>query len=120
MARSDFMAQLKALGYKVEDRGEGKVCFPFTVPLGKHAGKETMLGFVVQDDFPLNPPGGPHFSPYLLPINTNGGPHPLASIHPSPFGEGWQYWSRPLQHWGKTKKTVKDVLAHILRLLETL
>jgi len=120
MARSDFIIELQALGYTVEDRGDGRLCFPFTVPVGKCTGQAVLLGFLVQDDFPLAPPGGPHFSPHLLPINTNGGEHPLASVHPSPFGESWQYWSRPMHHWGQTKKKAKDVLAHVLRLLETL
>lgn len=115
-----FAAQLAELGYRVEDRGDGKVCFPYTIPVGKYAGKEVMLGFVVPLDFPLTPPGGPHFAPHLLPISQTSGVHPSAGIHPSPFGEGWQYWSRPLQHWNSTKKTVSVVMAHVLHLLETL
>lgn len=120
MGRQRFLEELKALGYAPQDHGDGKISFPFSVPVGKHSGKQVTLGFVVGDDFPLNPPGGPHFSPYLLPINTNGGEHPFASIHPSPFGDGWQYWSRPARHWQQTKKRVQDLIAHVLRLLETL
>lgn len=120
MGRQQFIDGLKSLGYAPEDRGDGKVCFPFAIPLGKQAGQEVMLGYQVADDWPLNPPGGPHFSPHLLPINTTGGDHPFASIHQSPFGDGWQYWSRPIRHWNATKKRVQDVIAHVLRLLETL
>ncbi len=120
MGRQQFIDDLKTLGYEVEDRGDGKICFPFSVPVGKHVGTEVMLGYQVGEDWPLNSPGGPHFSPHLLPINTNGGSHPSASVHPSPFGDGWQYWSRPIAHWQRTKKRVQDVIAHVLHLLETL
>jgi hypothetical protein len=120
VSRQQFVDELKVLGYAPEDRGDGRICFPFSIPVGRHAGRDVMLGFVVGDDFPLNSPGGPHFSPHLLPINTNGGAHPYASVHQSPFGEGWQYWSRPIAHWQQTKKRVLDVVAHVLRLLETL
>jgi len=120
MSRADFLTQLGTMGHNVEDRGDGRLCFPFTVPVGKLIGTEVMLGFIVHDDFPANPPGGPHFSPCLLPANSTPGSHPNAGVHPSPFGEGWQYWSRPLGHWSKTNRTVKDVLAHVYHLLESL
>ena len=47
MAAQDFIQQLRDLGYKVAEKGEGRVVFPYTVPVGKFEGKEIMLGFIV-------------------------------------------------------------------------
>ena len=120
MSRQTFIDELRALGHEPIDKGEGKICFPFLIAVGPRAPRTVQLGYLVNDDFPLNPPGGPHFSETLMPINTNGGDHPYASIHASPFGEGWQYWSRPIPHWQQTRRRVSDVLAHVHRLLDTL
>lgn len=121
MSRQTFIDEVTALGYAPEDFGEGKICFPFPIHVGPRAGRDARLGFVIGDDYPLNPPGGPHFSAMLMPINTSGGEHPHASIHPSPaFGEGWQYWSRPISHWNTTKRRASDIIAHVNHLLETL
>ena len=120
MARSDFIDQLKELGYEVTDHGDGKVSVPYAIPLGKFADQQIRLGFVIPQDFNLTPPTGPHISPKLLPANPSAGPHPLHGIQDkSPFGLEWQYWSRPLQHWAQTKRTVKDVLAHVKHLFDT-
>ncbi len=57
MARKDFIDQLRALGYDPQEFGDNKVAFLYTIPVGKFGGKEIMLGFVVGEDFNLNPPG---------------------------------------------------------------
>ncbi len=118
MAASDFVEQLKALGVEVQDHGEGKVSIPFTIPSGRFAEKSIRLGFVIPPDFNLTPPSGPHITPELLP-RLAGGTHPSGGIHESEFGTEWQYWSRPMHHWAQTKRTVKDVLAHVRHLLDT-
>ena len=121
MAQSDFIDQLRALGLEVQDAGDGKICVPYVVPLGPRRGTAVTLGFPNFTDFPANPPACLHISPRLLAINTAGGAHPNASIHPSPsFGQDWQYWSRPIRHWASTKRTARDVLAHINHLFDTL
>lgn len=120
MGRQSFIDEVTALGYLPEHLGEGKICFPFPIMIGPKAGKNVRLGLEIAEDYPLNPPGGPHFSETLMPINTSGGSHPYASIHPSSFGEGWQYWSRPMHHWTRTKRRASDIIAHVNRLLETL
>ncbi len=121
MGCQKFIDEVTALGYVTTDLGEGKIYFPFPIFVGPRAGVDVKLGLEIGDDYPLNPPGGPHFSIALMPINTNGGEHPYASIHPSgPFGPGWQYWSRPLRHWLQTRQRASDIIAHINRLLETL
>ena len=52
---------------------EGKLVFPYTIEVGRFAEQQIRLGFQVAEDFPMNPPSGPHVSPRLLPINTSGG-----------------------------------------------
>lgn len=118
MAKSDFIDQLKGLGYELQDHGEGKMSFPYLVPCGKFEGQSIRLGFVVPEDFNITPPSGPHISPEILP-RKDGGAHPDGAVTASPFGEGWQYWSRPLSHWAQTKRTVKDVMAHVRHLFDT-
>ncbi len=118
MARSDFVEQLKALGYEVQDHKDGKVSIPYKILSGKFMGKEIRLGFVIPEDFNLTPPSGPHLTPELLP-RVSGGTHPSGGIADSPFGGEWQYWSRPLSHWAQTKRTVKDLLAHVRHLFDT-
>jgi hypothetical protein len=118
MASSDFVDQLKALGYEVQDHGDNKVSIPYTIPCGTFGDRTIRLGFLIPPDFNVTPPSGPHINPELLP-RKSGGSHPDGGIHDSPFGAGWQYWSRPLQHWASTKRRVKDVLAHVRHLFDT-
>lgn len=119
MALSDFADQLRALNYEVTDHGDGKVSFPWVIPVGRFAGKEIRLGFLVPSDFNLSSPSGPHVTPELLPRNAQGTNHPNEGIHASGFGPDWQYWSRPLPHWTSTERTVKDVMAHVRHLFDT-
>lgn len=119
MGRQDFINGLRALGFQVQDHGDGRVSFPYPVPVGRFIGQTIKLGFLVNDDFPANPPGGPHISPRLLPIRS-GGEHPTGQVHPSPsFGEDWEYWSRPYNVWHNTDRTVKFYMAHIRHLFVT-
>ncbi len=118
MARADFMLQLQALGYDVEDKGSNFYAFRYRIPVGKMMGKEVGLAFEVADDFPLNPPGGPHVSPKVHP-NLSGGAHPTGGIHDSILGLEWQYWSRPFKEWSKTNRSVKAYMAHIRHLFDT-
>jgi len=119
MSRADFIEQLKALVGEVEDFSDGRVAFPYTILSGSFAGKQIKLGFQVPEDFSVTPPSGPHISPRLLP-NQSGGEHPRGGIHDSPaFGPDWHYWSRPIPNWTSTKRTVKDVLAHVRHLFDT-
>jgi hypothetical protein len=120
MAAQDFIDQLRQLGYVVIERGGDRIEFVYKVETGKFAGQIIQLGFEVPGDFPLTPPSGPHLSPRLLPITNGGGSHPTGAIHPSNnFGPEWEYWSRPLKHWAETKRTVRDVLAHVRHLFDT-
>ena len=121
MARADFIKQLKDLGYEPRDLGDNKLAFDYIILVGKFIGQQIQLGFVVGNDFPSIPPSGPHITPHLLPIKTNGKQHPSDGIHPgrNGFGTKWQYWSRPFPKWKETDKTVKTYLAFINHLFET-
>jgi hypothetical protein len=119
MGKNTFIEGLKALGYKVTDLGDDRIWFPYIIPSGRFADKEIKLGFAVPGDFPVSPPTGPHISPMLRPKNTEVKTHPEGGIHDSPFGTEWQYWSRPLNHWGETSRTARDVMAHVRHLFDT-
>src|SRR5687768_13806511 len=118
MGRADFISQLTALGYAPEDQGDGKVMIPYTVETGKFIGQQVKLGLVVAEDYSLNPPGCLHVSPRLLPVHPgNDVPHPAGGVHENKtFGEDWQYWSRPINHWQQTDRTARAVMAHVRRL----
>ena len=122
-----FVEGLRELGYDAAALGEGAdhVVFDYAVQVGSRAGERVRLGVVVPRDFPNTPPGGPHVSPGIHPIHqSNDQPHPTGGVHPSAefqrlAGGSWQYWSRPFQNWGQTKRTVTVYMAHIWRLWET-
>jgi hypothetical protein len=118
MASQDFTEQLKELGVEAKDLGDGKVSFEYIIPTGRFAGHNINLGFIVPNDFSLTPPSGLHVSPRLLPLQP-GGSHPSGGIHESPFGPDWEYWSRPIPHWKTTRRTVRDVMAHVRHLFDT-
>ncbi len=121
MAKADFVNELKQFGCDVQEPDGDRVIFAYEIPCGRLAGQMIKLGFIVPGDFPLTPPSGPHVAPRLLPMNPSAGMHPTCGIHESPqFGGDWQYWSRPLSHWAQTKRKVKDVMAHIHHLFDTL
>lgn len=120
MARADFITQLQPLGFQVDDLGENRLSFPYTVPVGRFADREIRLGFIVSDDFPMNPPSGPHLSPSLLPIHPGSDlSHPAGGVNTSPFGQDWQYWSRPFHQWPDTDRSVRTYMAFIRHLFAT-
>jgi hypothetical protein len=121
MARIDFINQLVELGYKVEDKGQNFVAFPYEIPVGKFRGQKVTIGLQINDDFPLNPPPGPHLSPRLLfaTRDQSTNVHPRGAIHESPLGAEWEYWSRPFPNWPQTKRDAKSYLAHVRHLFDT-
>jgi hypothetical protein len=118
MGSAEFIAQLKAMGFSVREEKDGLVSFPYKPPLGKFVGRDLRIAYLAPGDFPLTPPPGPHICPRLLPIQS-GGMHPSGGVHDSPLGSEWQYWSRPMHHWQGTKRSARDVIAHLNRLFET-
>lgn len=120
MARNDFVVQLKKLGYDISpEANNGFVVFDYEIEIGKLAGQKIKIALQVTDDFPLNPPGGPHVSPQLHPIHPGQDlPHPKGAVHASTLGPDWEYWSRPFQNWTQTDHSVRAYMAFIRRLFE--
>lgn len=119
LSYTDFIEQLKALGYNVKELGKNKVVFHYTILSGKFRGMTVELGFEVPKDFPNIPPNGPHIKPRILPINQQATTHPEKVLPSGPFGDLWEYWSRPFQGWAKTDHSVKTYMTHIVNLFET-
>lgn len=121
MAKSDFINQLQALQYTVQEPAADFLSFEYEIPVGKFTGQKVMMALQVAESFPMSPPPGPHFKPHLLPVTGGGGVHPFGAIHDSPLGAEWQYWSRPFNNeWNRTDRTVKTYLAHIRNLFATI
>lgn len=119
MAVQDFISGLEALGYEVHLLAENRIYIDYVVPVGKFIGQAVKLGFEVPGDWNLTPPGGPHISPRILPLNPNAPDHPSRTAESPNFGSDWEYWSRPCNYWSKTGKTVKDYMRHIKDLFST-
>jgi hypothetical protein len=115
---------LAALGWAPKLLAAEFVAFPWEVELGPLAGEGIELGFRVPPDFGLSAPGGVLVRPYLLPLNSEAGDHPLCGVHPASTGgvtDGtWQYWSRPHPNWAATDRSVKALMAHVRHLFDTL
>jgi hypothetical protein len=122
-----FMQGLIGLGYQptsLPGRPD-HVVIDYVVESGRFAGTKVKHGFIVPGDFPLTAPSGPHVSTYIHPIKPNG-EHPTGAVHRDqavPFQQAlageWQYWSRPAQDWGNSKKTVASYMSHIWRLWDS-
>lgn len=116
MGKIDFINQLKALGYNVQELPADFVTFEYEISVGKFKGQKVCIGLRL-NVLPNSAPLGPHFKPLLLPITGGGGQHPYGAIHNSPLGPEWEYWSRPFRNWDQTDRTAKNYLAHINNLL---
>ena len=124
-----FADGLRALGYTpvAFPQAPELVIFDYPVEIGRFKGQTVRLGFAVPPDFPNTTPSGPHVSPPVLPIHpSNDLPHPVGGVHAGmsqsfvqhAAGQ-WEYWSRPCQNWGQSKKTTASYMAYIWRLWET-
>ena len=115
MARTDFITQVRAMGYDPRDYGT-HIEFEYEAPVGSNIGKKVQVAFVVDDSFPMNCPTGPSFKQL-----DAGWLHAPNNVHPNyfGFGEGWFYWSRPFPEWNTTEHTVKAYMAHVRRVLAT-
>lgn len=122
-----FLFGLTELGYSPQalPSKPDHIVIEYEVPCGKFAGTKVHHGFIVPPDYPLTPPSGPHVSPHIHPIKTDG-QHPTGCVHQTqaaPFqdsiGGEWQYWSRPFPDWAVSRKTVTAYLSHIWHLWDT-
>lgn len=107
-------AGLQTAGYTPQHTttpGGDFVVFDYTIETGPRAGTTVRIGLQAPPDFPTTPPGGPQVSPPLG--------HPGGAVHPSPIGEGWEYWSRPAADWA-ADRTVRGYLRHLRTLFAQL
>jgi hypothetical protein len=113
MSAADFVGELASLGYEPTDLGDGRCAIDYVVRLGRFTGETIRLGFAQLDTFPLNPPSTPHISPHLLPLHPAPDlSHPDGAVHASPFGDDWEYWSRPIADWDRDR-SARRVLRHV-------
>lgn len=122
-----FVRELEGLGYKpIRYPSLGShVVFDYVVESGTQAGKAVRIGLIIPEDFPNSAPSGPHISPRIFPIKSDG-QHPYGAIHldqAKPFegaaGGEWQYWSRPANDWNTRRKTVAAYLSHMWTLWDS-
>jgi len=118
MGRDTFKEGLETLGYAVELQDPDKAIISYVVADGRFAGQQIKIGFQVPQDFPMTPPGGPHISPRLIPINA-GAPDHSRAADSAPFGSDWEYLSRPFTQWAR-KRTIKRYMEYVEWLLNTL
>jgi hypothetical protein len=125
VAAADFINELRALGYDVNDSspgpqlGEQTVArFAYRIPLGTKARDVVTLGLIVPPDYPMVCPSGPYMSPHMLPLNTSTSEPPYGGISDGSgtFGDGWQYWSRPYQDWTQSPRNARAYMRHIAHL----
>lgn len=117
--REEFERELKELSIEpYPGQPDGRVVFDYVVREGRLAGNHIRIGLIVPPDFSRTPPGGPHISPRLLPMNPSAQNHPDKTAE-SEFGPDWQYLSRPYRGAWTARKGVADYLAHIDHLFAT-
>jgi hypothetical protein len=116
--RAAFVAGLKEIGIDAVVRDDGRIVFPYRIELGRFAGTEARIGLEVADDWPRNPPGGPHVCPRLI-AERGATPGGAGVSNASAFGGEFEYWSRPYHRWGRDGQSVEAYLAHLRRLFDT-
>jgi hypothetical protein len=122
-----LITELAELGYNARTPVAGHrdfVVIDYVVELGPLVGGVIEIGRKVPPDYPLSAPGGVLVRPHLLPINSNGGEHPHAGVHPGETGgindPSFQYWSRPIPNWPATGRDAQALIAHVRSLFATL
>ena len=115
-----FVAGLIVMGYEpviLTDKPD-HVQFDYEVQSGRFAGRKLRLGIVVPPDFPATWPTGPHVSPPIHALCSQG-VHPIGAVHASNFGSDWQYWSRPLLNTTPGTQPVACYMSHVWRLWDS-
>lgn len=119
MSKADFIEGLKKLGYNPTELKQF-VVFDYEIVTGSKKGKIIKMAFMVDDNFPLSSPSGPHINPRLLLIHpAKDLPHPNGAVHESnELGPEWEYLSRSYQRWNSTDKSVATYMRFIHSLFE--
>lgn len=113
MARIDFINQLKVLGFEPRELSHQIIVIDYEIPVGINRGKKALLGFPVNDSFPMNCPAGLHFRSLEDEWYT-----PTQNVHNSPLGNEWKYWSRRFPDWNRTDRSVKTFMTHVRNILK--
>jgi hypothetical protein len=77
----------------------------FAIPYGRLCGQVARLVAIAVPDDQMLPPPGIHTYPDFSMIGWS-------SVHASPLGDGWAYWSRPIPNFLPTQGPGR-VLAHV-------
>jgi hypothetical protein len=118
--KEEFERQLREMGIEPHaGQGDNRVVFDYVVSEGRFTGTQIRIGLIVPPEFSRTPPGGPHVSPRLLPMNPSASDHSTKTAE-SEFGPEWQYLSRPYRGAWTGRKGVADYLAHIDHLFATI
>lgn len=99
-----FLAALADQGLSPTVPSDGFAVFPYVIQVGRLAGEEIHVGLAIPGDWPMSPPPGPHVKPRLG--------HPYGSVHTSPLGPDWEYWSRPIPNWPRDR-SMRAYLRHL-------
>ena len=126
--KTDFVNQLRALGFNPQEPAADKVYFEWLVEVGPNAGKRVLVGTTVGNGFPATQPSAPHFKA----LDSDWKEH-TDNVNPSEFGngwssypdndpalyqKGWRYWSRRFDEWAATnEKNAKFYLAHLRKIM---
>jgi hypothetical protein len=110
-----FAEELEALGYRTERDDSNGVWFEYIVENGPRRGEAMELGFVVPENFPIEPPHGPNYRPAILRDSGAGGVHPGRELGPD-----WDHWSRPHPAWAQTDYSGRAYMRYIRQLNEEL
>jgi hypothetical protein len=117
--RQEFERQLRDLGISPDpELSDSRLSFDYDISSGRFKGQRIKVGVEVPPNFPMTPPGGPHVMPRILPINEGAPNHP-DRVAQSPFGDAWEYWSRPFIGW-KGTEGVGRYLAFLDYLFDTI
>jgi hypothetical protein len=115
--RTLFAEGLHGLGFDPElvEGSETMIEFGYVIPNGPRSGEQVRLGLEVPENFPVEPPHGPHYRPTIL--RGRG----IAGVHENlAFGCEWDHWSRPHPRWNLTDRSVGAYLRHLRTLNEEL
>lgn len=113
MSKANFVSELQAMGLNPIEPAADKVQFEYLIPIGSNAGIKITVGSLVTNDYPMVPPGAPHFKS----MGVTGWQEARSNIHQSPFGPEWKYWSRALPDWNNTERNAKVYMAFLRKIL---
>jgi hypothetical protein len=131
MAATDFIRDLRALGFEVVESLPSAqlaglvVRFPYVIPLGSRRGEAITFGLIVPNDAPMTCPSGPYMTPHVLPLNNQSSEPPYGGVlaadahQPAAgFGPDWQYWSRPYNGWAQSERNARAYMRHVAHLFD--